>query len=89
MLRWSTRWRRAALSHNRGSLDTVCPIPPPLMPFFWVVNDSMTKLAAWRSLAVAVVAKTLWLQLKAVYLRRNRMLSDLYPVYYPVQRRKK
>ena len=52
-----------------------------LMLFFWVVNASVTKLVAWRSLVVDVVAKTVLLQLKSVSSRRKRLLVDLDPVY--------
>ena len=38
---------------------------------------------------MAVDAKTLFPQLKAIYLRQNRVLSDLDPVYSPGRRRKK
>ena len=63
------------------------PPPPPLMPFFWVVNARVTKLAARRSLAVDVAAKTLRPKLEAVYSRRNGVLSDLDTVYSPGRRR--
>ena len=58
-----------------------------LTPFFWVVNVSATKLAAWRSPANSVASKNLWLQLKAVSARRNGVLSDLGAVYSLGQRR--
>ena len=77
------------MGHKIGSPDDLCPIFYPLIPFFWVMKVSVTKLAAWRSPSVAVVAKTLWLQLKAVSLRRNGVLYDLDAVYSPGHSRKK
>ena len=62
---------------------------PNLTPFFWVANISMTKLTAWRLLAVAIAAKMMHPQLKAVSLRQNRVLSELDPVYSLGRRRNK
>ena len=80
-LRCSTYRRRAALGHKKGLPYALCQIFPPLTMFLWVVNVSVTKLAAWSLLAVAVTSKILRLQLKAVSLRQNWGLSDLDPVY--------
>ena len=60
-LRWITHCKRTALGHNIGYMDALCPIFFPLKALFCFVIFSVTKLAAWRSLAVAVAAKTLWL----------------------------
>ena len=47
----------------------------------------MTKLVAWRMLAVAVAAKTLGMQLKAVSSRQNKVISELDAVYSMGRRR--
>ena len=60
-----------------------------LTPLFWVVNVSVTKFAAWRLPSVAVAAKTLLTQLKAVSSRQNGVLSNLGAVYSPGWSRKK
>ena len=88
-LRWSTCQSRADLGHNNMYSYSFCPIFFPLSPFFWFANVSVTKFVAWRSPSVAVVAKTLRLQLKAVSLRRNGVLYDLDAVYSPGHSRKK
>ena len=87
-IKWSTCWIRSALCKNSGSPDALCHIFF-LAPFFWVVNGIMTKFAVWRSPSVAVTEKTLRLQLKAVSLRQNGVLSDLDAVYSPGRIRKK
>ena len=66
---WDIRWiscrRRNVLGDKRGSPDALCPIHP-LTPFFWFVNVSVTSLAAWRSLAMAVATKTIWPKQKEI-----------------------
>ena len=58
-LRWITQERRAALGHNSGSPDALCPNLPPLMLFFCVVNVSVINLVACGLPSVAVSAKML------------------------------
>ena len=65
---------------SSGSPAVFCP-SFFLTPFFWVVNVSLTNLAACRMSSVAVAAKTLQPQLKAVSSKRNGVISDLYAVY--------
>ena len=66
-LRWSTRWKRTYLGHKSRSPDALCKFPPPpLTPFLWVMNVSVTKLADCRSPSVAVGTKTLRPKMKEV-----------------------
>ena len=88
-LRCITCQRKDALGHNRGSLDDLCLIFPHLISFFWVVNVSMNKLETWRLLSMAVAAKMMRSQLKAVSSSQNGVISDLEPLYSPGHRRKK
>ena len=89
VLRRSTNFRRSTLGHNNDSPDALCLTFPPLRTFFWVVNISVTKFAAWRFPSVAVVAKELQLQMKALSSRRKAVLSDLDPMYSLVHISKK
>ena len=88
-LKCSTQRRRASLGHKIGSPNASSPTPPPLTPFFCVVNIRVKKLADWSSLAVSVAAKTLRPQLKAIYSSQNGVLSDLDAMYSPGRRRNK
>ena len=49
----------------------------------------VTIVADWRSSSVVVSAKLLRTQLNGTSLRRKGVMSDLEPVYFPGQRRKK
>ena len=86
-LRWSMRHSRESLGNSSGSPESLWPIFSPLAPLFCVVKVSGTNFAAWRSVSVAVTAKTLQPQLKAMSSRRKVVLSDLDPMYSPGRRR--
>ena len=59
------------------------------MLFSWVVKINVIKFAAWNLPSVTVAEKALRSQPKAVFLRRNGVISDLDAIYSPVRIRKK
>ena len=86
-LKWRTHQSRDALGKISGSLETLWHIFSPLKPLFCVMNVSATKVSAWRSASVAVAAKILRPQLKAMSSRRKGVLSNLESVYSTRRRR--
>ena len=89
-LRCITRRHKASLGHNSGSPVAPWLIFSPCTPFFWVAKVRITKVAAARSLSVAIsVSNTVRPTLKVTSDSQNGELSDLVPVYSPGRRRKK
>ena len=60
----------------------MCPIFYPMTPFFWDVNIRVANMAVCRLDSEALVAKTLWPQMKVPYSRQKGVIYELDSVYY-------
>ena len=80
---YRTRQSRAVLGAQEWVARGFWPIFFPLTPFLCVVNVSITNVAAWRSASMAVAAKTLNPQPKAMSSRWKGVLSGWIPCTLP------
>ena len=53
-----------------------------MTPFFWDVNIRVANMAVCRLDSEALVAKTLWPQMKVPYSRQKGVIYELDSVYY-------